>query len=326
MPKRPDPNHPLAQAAADFAASVAAPAAASAGDPSAPVTEPVLAAVTLPAGEITPALQPAPSPAMDPNVKMQAMFDTMMGRVDVLNEANRKLNADLEAQIQNRTFLETKLSEERAAREADAVARRRLEAEAEAANATKDFVSDKVDPEQFAEVFRGIQPHLAKRDAAIQEAVNRATRAEEAARAAVDASDAKLARMKQDILERNLVRGAPEIKTLLRQSDFQEFLAQRIPGARRTRLQELQDAYAEGDEEFIVGLIGDFKLLGKPAAAPAADPARVISSQTPKAPVKQEVVTEEMVQAAFQRYLAGEITQAEYKQFSALQKKQAAGA
>jgi hypothetical protein len=325
MPKKPDPNHPLAQAAADFHASLDASTSVPAADPPAPATEPVPAAVTLTAGEPVIAPTPAPSPAVDPNTKMQAMFDTMMGRFEAEREARVKAEADRETLRQNVDFLTNRVTSMSTGEEAARARVRQLEAELEATSAVKDFQSDKVDPEQFAEVFRGIQPHLAKRDAAIAEANQRAARAEEAAKQALEAADAKLGKMKQEILERNLVRGAPEIKTLLKQSDFQEFLAQRIPGARRTRLQELQDAYADGDEEFIVGLIGDFKLQGKPAAVPSGDPPRVVQNQTPRAPVKTEAVSEEMVQAAFQRYLNGELTRDEYKQISAAQKKQAAG-
>lgn len=326
MPKRPDPNHPLAQASKEFQDSLGLPASPTAAAPQAPVTEPAPGVVTPPALVVAPDLTPAPSLAVDPNAKMQQMFDTMMGRVDALNEVNRKLNADLETQINNNAFLKQKAEEERAAREAIAEKARRLESEAETANATKAFVSDKVDPEQFAEVFRGIQPHLARRDQQIEEALRRVERAEQVARDAVTAADNKIGKMKQDILERNLVRGAPEIKKLLTQPDFQEFLNQRIPGARRTRLQELQDAYAESDEEFIVNLVSDFKLLGKPAAAPAVDPPRTIQTQTPKAPVKEETITDDMVTAAFQEHLAGNLTKAQYNQLRAQQKKQAAGA
>lgn len=322
MPKRPDPNHPLAQAAAEIERELAAPAPTALP---APATEPAPAVVTAVAPVVAAETTPAPSPAVDPNAKMQEMFDSMMGRFESERERARALEEKLVTQAQNNEFLTAKLNERTTGEEALRARLRQLEAETEAANAIKGFQSDKVDPEQFAEVFRGIQPHLAKRDAAIAEANERAGRAEAAAKAAIDASDAKLAKMKQDLLEKNLVRGAPEIKTLLKQTDFQEFLAQRVPGTRRTRLQELQDAYADGDEEFIVSLVGDFKLLGKPAAAPAADPPRAITSQAPKAPVKEVTVTEEMVQTAFQKYLDGGMTQAEYKQIRAMQKKQGAG-
>lgn len=282
------------------------------------------AAVTLPAGE-PPELTPAPSPEPDALARMQANFDTMLGRLEAEREARLRAEAERDAQTQNNAFVSKRLQEAEDARRAEAEARRKLEADTAVALAAKGFQSDKVDPEQFAEIFRGLQPVFTDMRSRVETLAEENRRLNQTVDGLRTEGETRVQKVRQEILEKNLVRGAPEIKQLLKQPDFNDFLAQRVPGSRRTRLAELQEAYAEGDEDFIVGLVKDFKLQGKPAAVPSGDPPRAITQQTPRAAVKEEVVSDDQVQAAFQQYLDGKIPQSEYKRLRALNRKQSAG-
>jgi len=254
--------------------------------------------------------------------QLNARMESMMGRVDVLNSDNRELRKVVETTAQNRTFLETRLQETMAQLERERQARLEAESRADVNSAAQDFNSDVVDPAQFAEIYRGLQPHLQRRDQMISNLSSENQKLNGIIDSLRRESDEKINGLRKEILERQVRRDVPDITTLLSDKVFEEFLSQQIPGSRRTRLQELQDAYRDGDDVFIKSVVEDYKKRGNPTPVPAADPPRSLQHQTPQQPVKAQAITEDMVQGAFQKQLAGEITLEEFKEIQARYKQQ----
>lgn len=311
-PMNPRPNHPLAQAAAAEQDEINRMLSAPSPAPIEPA-QPVLTPVVTP--EPTPS-SPAPTPASDP-LLTQHHFETMLGRVEKLNEENRRLAEDAATKEANRAFLEARLNEKNAT-EAAALARvRELESALEVNDATKGFTSDLVDQAHFAEIFKGIVPHLTKRDQMIESALARSAQLEKRLDEALKANMQQVAALDQKWLDRSVLRNTPDITTMLKSKEGQEFLAQRVPGTRRTRLQELQDAYRDGDDQFITELVGDWKRVGKPQEVPVSDPQRTITNETPRSPTPEVRLSEDDVQAAFQKTLAGTMTREDFRKVKA---------
>jgi hypothetical protein len=315
--KNPRPHHPLAAAAAaeddEIQRMISAPLAV----PSAP-PEPVKPVVT---PEPKP---PEPArPAVDPAVeKLQHNFETMLGRVETLNAENKRLAEEAAAKEANRVFLEQRLNERNAEVEKALARLRELEGALEVNEASKGFTSELVDQAHFAEIFRGITPHLRKRDEMIERVLARNDALEKKLDEVLNSTRQEVAKLDQKWLDRSVLRTTPEITQMLKSAEGQEFLAQRVPGTRRTRLQELQDAYRDGDDTFISELVADWKRLGKPQEVPTPDPARTIVTETPRAPQPERPVSEDDVQSAFQQVLDGRMTREDFRKIKATFEKQ----
>lgn len=318
--KNPKPNHPMAAAAAveldEIQKMISDPPPA----PDAPVV-PATPAVT---PDPKPS-SPAPAPAQDLLMTAQH-FETMLGRVDVLNAENRRLAEESATKEANRAFLEARLNEKNAA-EAAALARvRELEAVVEVADATRGFTSDLVDQAHFAEIFKGITPHLRKRDDMIASVLARNEALEKKLDEVLNSTRSEIGKLDQKWLDRSVLRTTPEITNMLKSKEGQDFLAQRVPGTRRTRMQELQDAYRDGDDTFIGELVGDWKRVGKPVEVPTSDPARTIMNEAPRAPTPERQMSEDDVQKAFQQTLDGTMTRDDFRKIKATFEKQLVGA
>lgn len=333
-PRNPQPNHPFHDAASAIEQEIethAAPQPAP-GDrpaPVAPVVPPVTPEPHVPSP--LPASTPAqPQPAkLPPEVetamaKMQGYVDTMMGRVEKLNSEvveERTANATLKA---NLDFVTQRNNERNAEYERIIARNRELEQALEVNDATKGFTSDLVDQAQFAEIFRGIAPHLKRRDEVIDALNQRNAALERRLDEVANMVPSEVAKLDQKWVDRQVLRSTPEITGMLQSPAGKEFLAQRIPGSRRTRMQELQDAYRDGDDEFIKDLVADWKRVGAPVEVPSADPPRTILNQQPRPAVPDTPITEEQVSAAFQEVLAGKRTRESFRALTAAQAKQVA--
>lgn len=318
--KNPRPNHPMAAAAAAELDEINRMISDPQPVPDAPPV-PALPAVT---PDPKPA-SPAPAPAPDPLMTAQH-FETMLGRVDALNAENRRLAEEAATKEANRAFLEARLNEKNAA-EAAALARvRELEAAVEVADATKGFTSDLVDQAHFAEIFKGITPHLRKRDDMIATVLARNEALERKLDEVLSTTRSEVQKLDQKWLDRSVLRTTPEITQMLKSREGQEFLAQRVPGTRRTRSQELQDAYRDGDDVFINELVADWKRLGKPVEVPTSDPARTIINEAPRVPAPEKPLSEDDVQNAFQAVLDGRMSRDDFRKTkSAFEKQLVAG-
>lgn len=237
----------------------------------------------------------------------------MLGRLEAVNNENRDLTARLATADTNRAFLEGRANDQ--ARELEELRRRlsAMEQEREVSDVVKGFTSELVDPNQFAEIVRGITPQLKRRDEAIQAAL--AKQAELERKIDEMRSDARneVRQLDQRWLDRSLMKQTPEIATMLQSEPGKAFLAERLPGGRRTRLQELQDAYSDGDDIFITEMVDAWKERSKPAEV-HADPVPAITNQVPRAPVPLKKLSEDDVQRAFSQMLEGKMTRAQFKQ------------
>jgi len=332
-PKNPQPNHPFHDAANAIEEEIAAHAApqAPAHEP-APVAQPVPPVTPEPhVPEPLPTQSPVPAQpsALPPEVqaamsKMQGYVDTMMGRVEKLNSEivdERTRNATLAANLE---FVTQRTNEKNAEYERVVARNRELEQALEVNDATRGFTSDVVDQAAFAEIFRGIAPHLKRRD----ELLEKLTARNEALEARLDevlkTAREEVSKLDQKWVDRSVLRTNPEITQMLQSATGKEFLAQRIPGSRRTRMQELQDAYRDGDDQFISDIVADWKRVGAPVEVPNADPHRTIQNQTPRAAVPEQPISDEQVSAAFQEVLAGKRTRESFRALTAAQAKQVA--
>jgi hypothetical protein len=263
------------------------------------------------------ATEPAPAPAAAPpavNVDLlQRQYDSMMGRMEALNRENRENLGRLAAVDANRQFLEQRASEQQQELQTLRERLRSIEAAQEVTDVVKGFSSDLVDAQQFAEIVKGLNPALKRRDEMIQGALAKQAELERKLDEVLGTAREEIKKVDQRWLDRNLLHKSPDIKGMLQSPSGKEFLAQRVPGGRRTRLQELQDAYAEGDEDFIAGLVSQWSASSKPAA-PTPDPAPAIESQVPRAPKPVAAPTDDELQAAFQKVLRGEMTRAQFKE------------
>lgn len=312
-PKRPTPNHPLAQSAAEIENLAPAPTAKLEAPPVTPAAPP--------ATVVTP--QPTPTPTPDPTERAQAMMDTMMGRLEKLNEDNRRLSADVGTLDANRQFLEQSLNERNATVERITKRNAELESIVETDVATRGFTSDLVDKDHFAEIFRGMQPFFKRTNDLVSSVVSKNVELERKLAEAIEAPKTVVDRLRKELLDKNVRKGAPDFSKLLKTSkEFQDFLQERIPGSRRTRMQEVQEAWDQEDEQYFVDVVADFGKRGNPQAVPSADPPRTITEQQPTAPQKEPLVTDDHVQAGFEKTLSGEMTRAEFKQLLAMQNKQ----
>ena len=312
-PKRPDPNHPLAASAAEIENDLQP-------TPPVPPTEP--APTPAPSATVVTPQPTPPAPVPAPNEdRMQAMFDTMMGRMDALNEENKALRA----RDQNREFTETRLNEQAAelARERARIAE--LEAQVESANATRGFTSDIVDQAQFGEIFRGMQPHLKRVNDTVQAVVAKNADLERRVAEALAKPDEVIQKFRKQLLDKTVRQSTPEFSTLLKTDKaFVAWLNEPIPGARRTRMAEVQDAWEQDDDAYFGVVVSDYKRIGNPAAVPPpADPQRSIREQQPTPPSPERTVTEDEIQAAFQKSLTGEMSRAEFKKLLEAQNAQA---
>jgi hypothetical protein len=331
-PKNPQPNHPFHDAASAIEQEIESHAAPLApGDHPAPVA---------PVPPVTPEPHvPTPLPASTPAqpqpeklpaevetamARMQGYVDTMMGRVEKLNTDltdERTRNATLAANVD---FVTQRANEKNAEYERVIARNRELEQALEVNDAARGFSSDLVDKDQFAEIFRGLAPHLKRRDELIDSLNQRNAALEKRLDDVASAVPAEVAKLDQKWVDRQVLRSTPEITSMLQSPAGKDFLAQRIPGSRRTRMQELQDAYRDGDDEFIKGLVADWKRVGAPVEVPNADPPRTILNEVPRPAVPEQPISDEQVSAAFQDVLAGRMTRKQFTAITAAQAKQVA--
>lgn len=321
-PKNPQPNHPFHDAAVQIEEEI--------GSLSAPPPEVTPPAVPDPIPAVTPepkatpaapAAQPAPASA-DVLMRVQQMLDTTMGRLEAVNEEKARLAAELASKDSNRQFLEQRLNEVSDEAKRAVERARELEGLLETTDATRGFTSDIVDQAQFAEIFRGIQPHLRRRDEELQRLSERNAALERKLDEVRNETRTDVMKLDQKWIDRSVLKSTPDITQLLQSPAGKEFLAQRIPGSRRTRMQELQDAYRDGDDQFISDLVADWKKLGAPVEVPSPDPRGVLVNQTPRAPTPDQPITEEMVSAAFQQVLDGKMTRADFRKLTKAQEEQ----
>lgn len=328
MPKRQDPTHPLATAAAVEHAEITrmtnppAPDPDPAPAPAAPVPDPTSRA---PAPVID---NPAPTPPLPPEDRLEVIerrFDTLAGRFEKTLDENRELKSLAISHAENRDFVAQKLAEQQEANARLLREKRELEARLEAERLGRDFKSDVVDADQFSEIVRGMTPQLQRRDERIDELYGMVRTQNETIANLKAEAEKRVAGVRKEVTERLLLRDEPEFQALLARKDFQDFLAERIPGSRRTRLQEVTDAYNEGDTAFMRMIADDFRRRGNPRpvdAGIAQPPGRAIADQTPRAPRPEQPVTEDQVEAAYGQMLRGEITAAQYKAIRKRQREQ----
>ena len=341
QPRNPKPNHPFAQAAAAVEREISA-SFPNADPPETPAPAPAAPAPVTQHPEPTPTPTPTPEPAPvaaapspqptppapaqpdEATRRLQANLDTALGRVSALNEELARREREAETQRQNSTFTETRLND--LTRERDEAIRRARELEAanEVSEAARGFNSELVDSAQFAEIFRGLQPHLSRRDAETARVLQLITDLGARLDARFSEANEAVVKLDQKWIDKSVLKSSPALAEMVRSPSGQEFLAQRIPGTRRTRKEELQEAYRDGDEEFIANMVADWKRLGAPVEVPSADPPRTIVTETPKPPVRPVPITEAMVQAKFQEVLDGKATHADFRQLSAQFAKQVA--
>lgn len=309
MPKRPDPNHPLADAAKGELDQIAAmlpptgdPAPAPLGDLAPDLTS-------------TPPAQPqdlTPEPPTPPQPDRFAVYEqresTLLGRLEAEREEKAKLLALNQKLAENQTFVGDRVN-------ALLAEKRALEQQLEAASLGREFKSEIVDSEQFNEIVRGITPVLKRRDDRIDALVEEIQGLKSLVATTRSEAEQRVTGVRKEVTERLLLRDEPEFQKLLQRKDFQDFLAERIPGSRRTRLQEVQDAYNDGDTAYMKQVATDFRLKGKPQAVDAGidQPPRAVGDQTPRAPRREEPVSEDDVQRAFEAMNRGDITVAQYK-------------
>lgn len=314
-PKRPDPNHPLAASAGEIEADIAAalkleepkePPA----DP--PPAEPAAKVVTDPAPTPTP---PAPSPAPTPapaDDRMQQMMDTMMGRMEALNEENKQLRAVKD----NHVFLETRVNE--LARE-----NAELKARMEAGQITSGFQSELVDQQHFGEIYRGMQPTFKSINDQVASILARLTEIETGVKEAKAAPAVAIGKFRKEILDKTVRRGTPKFAEMLKNNKaFQDFLQETIPGSRVTRMDQVQSAWEENDDTYFGIVVADFEKRGNPQPVPSPDPPRTITEQQPKMPVKEPTITEEHLSAAFAQVLTGEMKREDYRKLDAAARRQ----
>jgi hypothetical protein len=318
MPKRQDPNHPMAAAAAAENAEIDKMVTA----PPTPDPAPAPAAlVPDPTSRPDPPPPPTPAPPEDRFALLERRFDSMAGRFEATLNENRELQTTLKTHQDNAAFAARTAADDRARREqveADNAAllkeKRRLEQQLEAERLGREFKSDVVDADQFNDIVRGIQPHLQRRDDRIDELVGEVTSLRTKMAAIEGEAEKRVNGVRKEVTERLLLRDEPDFKVLLERKDFQDFLSERIPGARRTRLQEVQDAYNEGDTTFMHSVAEEFRKRQTPPPAPGAQPpGRQIADQTPRAPVPEKPVTEDDIAVAYGQLLRNEITPAQYR-------------
>lgn len=329
MPKRQDPTHPLAAAAAVEHAEITrmtnppAPDPDPAPAPAALVPDPTSRA---PAAAVID--NPAPTPPTPPEDRFEVMerrFDSLAGRFEQTVNENRELKSLANTHAENRDFVAQKLAEQQEVNAKLLREKREIEARLEAERLGRDFKSDVVDADQFSEIVRGVNPLLARRDERIDELYGMVKSQAEQINSFKAESEKRVAGVRKEVTERLLLRDEPEFKALLERKDFQDFLAERIPGSRRTRLQEVTDAYNEGDTAFMRTIADDFRRRGNPKAVDSGiqqPPGRAIADQTPRAPRPEQAVTEDQVEAAYGQMLRGEITAAQYKAVRKRQREQ----
>lgn len=317
--KNPKPNHPMAQAAADELAAIDALTSAAPSAPLAPTSpDPDPGnAISQPRVDAPPA-----PPALDRDAE-QRFNHAMLGRIEKQNEELRKVAEENAAQRANNEFLARRAEEATKLLEETLRRNRELEQALEIDSATKGFQSDLVDSAHFQEIFKGLAPHLKKRDDVIQQVLTRNADLEKKLDEMRGVVVQEVRALDQKWLDRSVMRQSPEIKQMLNSPQGKDFLAQRIPGSRRTRMAELQDAYRDGDDEFIRDIVADWKRLGKPQEVDA-DPMRTIVTETPRAATPEKPVTDDEVQAAFQKVLRGEMTRADFTKLTASQTRQIA--
>lgn len=315
-PKRPDPNHPMAASAQEIEDDIAAALKVEtppADPPALPADPPAATIVTPPAPNPPAPPAPAPAPADD---RTQQMLDTMMGRIEAQNEEIRRLSAVANAKEDNREFLE-KRNNELQAQLAEALAR------IDAANITTGFQSDLVDPQHFGEIYRGLQPTFKRINDQVAGILAKLNETEREVQEAKAAPAAAIGKFRKEILDKAVRRGTPEFERLLKHDkSFQDFLQERIPGARRTRMDEVQAAWDENDDTYFGEVVADFKKRGNPSAVPPPDPQRAITEQTPKPPVEEPTITTDHLQAAFQQVLEGTMKREDYRKLDAAAKRQ----
>lgn len=308
-PKRPDPKHPLAQSAEEIEAEIAAALKTDEPkDPPAdtPPADPAAKVVTDPPSPPQPPAPPAPAPAPADD-RTQQMMDTMMGRIESMNDEIRGLTDGHRTLQENNSFLATRNTE--LARE-----NAELKARIEAGAITQGFQSDLVDREHFSEINRGLNPRFKGIEDQLTQILGRLNKTDERVAAAEAAPAAAIGKFRKELLDKSVRRGTPEFAKLLKTDKvFQEFLQERIPGSRTTRMDQVQDAWKEDDDEYFNTVVSDYKRRGAPQPVPPADPPRAITEQQPKPPVDTPDITQDHMQAAFAQVLEGKMTRADYR-------------
>jgi uncharacterized phage infection (PIP) family protein YhgE len=259
--------------------------------------------------------------------KLRHTLDTVLGRLEATNEELARLRADSQTGTQNRTFLETRANELKAQNEQLQAQLREAQQAMELANVARGFQSETVDPDHFAEIARGLQPQFQKLNSHIERLQNALDESNRRIATMDDEVEKKVKKARMDVTDKLLLREAPDFATLMRRDDFQDFLAEKVPGTRRSRLQELQDAYQDGDTVFVADLVRDFKLRsGGPKAVDSGlqQPPRAPHEQRPNAPEAPREITEDDLAAAHQRVLRNEATTESYRKLSAAYKAQQA--
>lgn len=335
MPRRPDPNHPMHDAARAEQGEIDTMVATHTGappqpTPAAPVPPLAVAPVATPT-PTPPAPPPAPEPSLRPNPpdtdnfsRLSAQLDTTLGRLEASNEEVARLRAEIDTGGKNRAFLEAKLQEQADQNRALNQKVLELAARADLTDATRSFQSELVDPDHFAEIYRGLSPtfqrmseQLARVETALAESNKRV--------ATVDKTvDERVKKETRRITDKLLLRDVPDFGKLMDRQDFQDFLAERIPGTRRTRSQELAEAYEEGDTQFMGDLVKEFRARTAP---PPPDPGiregpRTPTGQLPTPAKEPPLLTEDDLQAAHQQVLKGELSREDYRKLSAAYKAQ----
>lgn len=268
---------------------------------------------------------PPPPPAPPPDDRLEVLERTvasMSGRASTTDAENRDLRSRIELAMQRE-------QEQEEANRRLLAEKRQLEQQMEADRLGREFTSDVLDPDQFREIVRGMTPHFAKereaRDAVLQavNAVNQ--RLDKIERGGAE----HVEKIRKEVTERFLLRDEPDFKQLLDRKDFVEFLHERIPGARRTRMQEVQDAYKDGDTAYMATVAKEFRekrAIAPPAPGITQPPGRTVADQTPRAPMPEKPVTEDDLAVAYGQMLRNEITPDQYRAVRKRQRTQEAQA
>jgi hypothetical protein len=259
--------------------------------------------------------------------RFEHKLESAFGRQRAAEDENRKLIEELATKDANRKFVEDRANE--LAREKAELEQKLREAQelAELGGMVKGFQSELVGSEQFAEIARGLNPKFRK----VEDVAAFLTRK-------VQELEAKLAetgtKVKEDLttldrkqLDREFMRANPDSRQMFQSKEGQEFLHQRIPGSRRTRLMEFQEAYEAGDLDYMNSIVSDWKRLGKPQSVPPAEvsPTRIVQEQTPRVPVAETLITEDMLSDAWAKVRNGDLTKEKWKEMKATYDRQNLG-
>lgn len=333
MPKRPQPGHPLADAARDEAAVIdtMVPPAAVVPPPPAPEIPP------LPASDRQDDLPPVPPapipgndqpdsdvPPLDPRYVQTIVQqnDTLLGRLEAESRGRREAEDAVKAALANREFTEKRLQELAEANRVSLEELARLHADRDVASAVTGFQSEHVDKDAFGDIYRGLHPHLKRFETTIQAQIDAAVE-KRVKEVKADAEKSQL-ELRKELNERTIMQAVPTFGKLVDRPDFKDFLAETVPGTRTTRRAEVLSAWRDGDTRFIADVVEQFKLRGAPRAVDnePVNHGRPAPDQNPRSPTPEPQIDEDQLAAYFQQYKEERITVAQYRKVKALYDKQ----